>query len=250
MWGEIDWTVVAVIVGAFLLAGTVKGTLGVGLPMVSVPIIASVTTPVTAVALLVVPGFTANIWQAVQGGHYGYCLKRFWPLLLALVVGTLIGARILVDVDPRVVARLLGGILIAFSLLRILPVRLAISDGTEPWLGPLAGFVAGILGGISTFHGPVLILYLVALRVPKDVFVSAIALFFVTGLAALYSTLAMHGVLAAAELAASAAAMIPVGLGMFMGRWLRHRISQPVFEKVLVGVLIVIGLNLIRRSFF
>ena len=249
MWGEIDWAVVAMVAGAFLLAGTVKGTLGVGLPMVSVPIIASVTAPATAVALLVVPGFAANIWQAVQGGHQGYCLKRFWPLLLALLVGTLIGARILVDVDPRIVTRLLGGILVAFSFLRILPVRLAAPEGAEPWLGPLAGFVAGVLGGISTFHGPILILYLVALRVPKDIFVSAVALFFVTGLTALYSTLALHGVLTEAELAASATAMVPVGLGMVMGRWLRGRISQPVFEKVLVGALIVIGLNLIRRSF-
>jgi uncharacterized membrane protein YfcA len=49
----------------FVLAGFVKGVIGLGLPTVGMGLLAIVMTPAQAAALLVAPSFITNVWQAV-----------------------------------------------------------------------------------------------------------------------------------------------------------------------------------------
>ncbi len=244
-----EWLVIAACVAAFLAAGTVKGMVGVGLPMIAIPLIASVTSPVQAIALASVPVVVSNGWQAFHGGHVGPSVRRFWPLLISLVGGTLIGVQILVTIDPRIVSGILGTVLVIFTTIQALPRRPELAPGTERWLGPAFGLVGGVLGGVSGLFGPSLVLFLVALRLPKDVFVSAIALFFFVGSLPLFIGLVAHGILSPPQLALSTASAVPVVAGLLFGRYLRQRVSQARFEKILFVVLILIGLNLIRRAF-
>ena len=51
----------------FLIAGVVKGTVGFGLPLVSVALITVLIDLPTAMALLVVPAVLTNFWQAMVG---------------------------------------------------------------------------------------------------------------------------------------------------------------------------------------
>ncbi|MCG8509487.1 MAG: sulfite exporter TauE/SafE family protein [Rhodospirillales bacterium] len=233
---------------AFLAAGTVKGVLGIGLPLVAVPLIATVTEPAMAIALMTVPALISNGWQALQGGHQGIVVRRFWPVIIAVIVGTLIGAGVLVGVDPKIIARLLGGIVLAFVVSRFFPSPMSISAGAERTMGIGMGFAAGILGGVSNFYAPLLAMYLVALRVSKDLFVAAIALFFFCGMLTLYVSLAINGVLGWPELSASTLTVFPLVIGLVFGRSLRKRVSQKIFEWALLAVLSVIGIGLIART--
>lgn len=244
-----DWLVVALVVGAFLAAGTVKGVLGVGLPMIAVPLIASATSPAQAIALAAVPVVVSNAWQAFHGGHTGACLKRFWPMLASVVVGTFIGVQILATVDARVVSGILGAVLVVFTALQAMPRSLVLGPRGERWLGPPLGLIGGVLGGMSGLFGPLLILYLVALRLSKDIFVAAVALLFFTGSLPLFLGLVGHGILTPHQILLSALSALPVIAGLVIGRTLRERVSQAMFEKALFVVLIVIGLNLIRKAF-
>jgi uncharacterized protein len=58
----------AAIAGAFLLAGFVKGVIGLGLPTVSIGLLGLLMTPAQAAAILVVPSLVTNTWQAAVGG--------------------------------------------------------------------------------------------------------------------------------------------------------------------------------------
>lgn len=246
----VDWLVVAIVVGAFFAAGTVKGVLGVGLPMISVPLIASATSPAQAIALASVPVVVSNAWQAFHGGHTGDCLRRFWPMLAAVVIGTFIGVQILATVDARIVSGALGIVLVVFTALQALPRDLvSLGPRGERWLGPPLGLVGGVLGGMSSLFGPLLILYLVALRLSKDVFVAAVALLFFTGSLPLFLGLVVHDILDPHQILLSTLSALPVIAGLVVGRLIRKRVSQSLFEKALFGVLILIGLNLIRKAF-
>lgn len=247
---SIDWLVVAIVIGAFLAAGTVKGVLGVGLPMIAVPLIASATSPAQAIALASVPVVVSNAWQAFHGGHTGDCLRRFWPMLMAVVIGTLIGVQILATVDARVISGILGVVLVVFTAFQALPRTLELGPRGERWLGPPLGLIGGVLGGMSSLFGPLLILYLVALRLSKDVFVAAVALLFFTGSLPLFLGLVAHGILSPHQILLSALSALPVIAGLVIGRLLRQRVPQALFEKALFAVLVVIGLNLIRRAFW
>lgn len=249
-FSSVDWLVVAVVVGAFLAAGTVKGVLGVGLPMIAVPLIASVTSPAHAIALASVPVVVSNAWQAFHGGHMKDCVRRFWPMLTGVVVGAVAGVQILATFDQQLVSGLLGIVLVVFTGLQAMPRTLALDARGERWLGPPLGLVGGVLGGMSSLFGPLLILYLVALRLPKDVFVAAVALLFFVGSLPLFLGLVAHGILSPQQILLSALSSLPVVAGLVIGRRLRGHVSQALFEKALIVVLIVIGLNLIRKAFF
>src|SRR5450759_881164 len=81
--------------GAFLLAGLVKGVIGLGLPTVAIGLLGLLMTPAQAAAILVVPSLVTNIWQFVAGGELLALVRRMWPMLAGIALGTWIGAVLL-----------------------------------------------------------------------------------------------------------------------------------------------------------
>ena len=73
--------ILAAIAGAFLLAGFVKGVIGLGLPTVSIGLLGLLMTPAQAAAILVVPSLVTNVWQAVVGGGFLALARRLWPAI-------------------------------------------------------------------------------------------------------------------------------------------------------------------------
>ena len=58
-----DATTIAVIaIFVFLLAGIIKGTVGIGMPTVSVGVLSQIIPPHTAIALVVFPLLSSNLW--------------------------------------------------------------------------------------------------------------------------------------------------------------------------------------------
>ncbi|MGH6912761.1 MAG: sulfite exporter TauE/SafE family protein [Geminicoccales bacterium] len=245
---ELSVLVVATICGAFLLAGTVKGTIGAGLPLASIPIVALVVEPATAVSLTIVPVIVTNVWQALHGGRYREVLRRFWPFLACLIAGVIAGAQFLATADPQVTKIVLGAIVAAVSLIQLVGGgSFTVPKRLRPWLDPLTGAASGVFGGMAGMMVPA-ILYAAALRLSKDVLISLFALVALCGTIPLYVILFANGALRWPELLVSAAAMLPAFVGLVLGTKIRGRISQRLFERCLFTGLIVIGLNLIRKG--
>ena len=76
----------------FLLAGFVKGVIGLGLPTVAVGLLGLVMLPAEAAALLVVPSLVTNLWQLFAGPRFGALARRLWPMLVTICLGTWAGA--------------------------------------------------------------------------------------------------------------------------------------------------------------
>src|SRR5258707_1177463 len=79
----------------FLLAGFVKGVIGLGLPTVAMGLLSLVMAPARAASLLIVPSFVTNVWQLAAGPSFSRLAYRLWPLLTGVVVGTLAGTGLL-----------------------------------------------------------------------------------------------------------------------------------------------------------
>ena len=47
--------------------------------------------PALAAALLIIPSTVTNLWQLAFGGHLSALLKRLWPMLLLIFLGTGLG---------------------------------------------------------------------------------------------------------------------------------------------------------------
>jgi hypothetical protein len=235
-------------VAVLLAAGIVKGVIGIGLPLITIPALSFFVGVPQAIAIMSLPILITNGYQAFTNPELPGAARRFWPLMAALVAGVLLGASLLVALEERTLYAVLGVAVIAFGLLNLANPRVELPAGTERWLAPPVGFGAGVLGGLSNFFGPPIVMYLVALRLPREAFVATVGLAFFVGAVPLYLLLVVHDVYGWGELAASAAAILPVLAGVRAGEVVRRRVPQQVFRTLVLGLLIVIGLNLLRRA--
>ena len=232
---------------AFLLAGLVKGVVGGGLPAVAVPIMANVIAPAVAASVTLMPVIVTNFWLLLQGDRLKEVLQRYWTFLLPLAVGSLIGAQILVTVPPATMALIIGGFVIILSPLPFFPKNWAIPEKTQKWLNPSAAGIMGIVGGATVMLAPVIV-YFVALRIDKDLFAASMGAVALSSMVPLFLSLAVNQFIGLDEFMISIAVLVPTLIGMRAGTWLRDRISQAGFQRVLFAALLGIGLNLVFKS--
>lgn len=231
----------------FVAAGVVKGTIGVGLPLLAVPLLALVLPPMTAIALLAVPVLASNVWQAVDGHGSRGNLRRFMPLCVMLLISTLISVRLALALPAHVLTTLIAASVLCAVVLMLLDQGKGIAGPKERWMGPTVGVLAGAMGGVSSMTGPFIITYLMGLRLPREVFIGSISIIYLFGMIPLYASMAVYGSLGAPEAAVSAVGLVPLAIGMALGKRLRRRLSEAAFRRVLLAFLACLALLLILR---
>jgi uncharacterized membrane protein YfcA len=233
------------VLATFFLAGTVKGVIGLGLPTVSMGLLGLAMAPTQAAALLVVPSMLTNLWQLAAGGNLRPLLVRLWPMLLAVIAGTALGAQWLGMSRTNWVGHALGGALLLYALFGLLAPTLRVRASHEPWLGPLCGLLTGIVtAGTGIFVIPA-VPYLQALGLGRDELIQALGLSFTVSTLALAGGLLWHQQLGGTELSASVLVLLPTLLGMLAGQWLRQRISPVLFKRIFFIGLALLGGHLL-----
>ena len=235
------------VASTFLLAGLVKGVTGMGLPTVAMGVLGSTMSPVAAAALLVIPSFVTNVWQLLAGPSFCELLRRFWPMMLAITVGTVTATALLVQVDPRWSTVALGGALVIYAVYSLVGPELAVPAQWERPLSPLVGLITGVVTGATGVFVVPAVPWLQSLRLPRDVLVQALGLAFTVSTMALAIGLAAQGAFQLDQLAWSTAAIVPALLGMVLGQLIRGRISQQRFRQCFLTFLILLGLEMVLR---
>ncbi|MGG7000047.1 UNVERIFIED_CONTAM: sulfite exporter TauE/SafE family protein [Pseudomonas aeruginosa] len=244
----------------FLLAGFVKGVVGLGLPTVSVGLLGLAMPPMQAAALLIVPSMVTNLWQLACGPRFLGLMKRLAGLLLGVVVGTLLVGAWLGGDAPRQATgvlglalaayALLGLALAAYALLGLAAIPLHLPARHEPWAGPLVGLATGALTAVTGVFVIPAVPYLGALGLQRDELVQALGLSFSASTLALAVTLGVHGDLLEPQmLGASLLTLVPALGGMLLGQWLRQRISATLFRRCFFVGLLLLGADLAWRGF-
>jgi uncharacterized membrane protein YfcA len=245
---ELDLVTALIIAAGFVLGGLAKGIFGLGMPFLALPVLVTVLPYQVAVAVFLIPNFTANFQQAVRKGFWRHNLRRYIWLIVPMLVIIPFTVQILVRIEQDTGLLILGLISLVFVATQVLPVRLTVEAASQRWLNPVVGVAAGILCGLSGLYGPILIVYLLALRVPKDEFVSALALMYFLGSFPLYGSLAFANVLTLKVAAVSLAGAIIIGFMILIGRRFRDRVDEERYRKLILILLFVIGCDLLRRS--
>ncbi|HCN45357.1 MAG TPA: hypothetical protein DIT18_06605, partial [Pseudomonas sp.] len=133
------------VVLTFLLAGAVKGVIGLGLPTIAMGLLGLAMPPAQAAALLIVPSTLTNIWQLASGGHLRGLLKRLWPMLVMIFLGTLAGSVWLGISSGAWAAHALGAALLLYALVGLWLPPFSLNAGQERWLGPVCGGLTGLI---------------------------------------------------------------------------------------------------------
>jgi uncharacterized membrane protein YfcA len=241
---------IGLVVFAYLVAGFVKGVIGMGLPTVALGILAAVITPAQAAAILIAPSLATNIWQMVAGPYLLGLVKRLGGMLVGMYVGAWLGAGILTGANARPAAIGLGIVLILYSLLGLSKIKFSVPRSSEIWLGPLVGVATGyVMAATGVFVIPALP-YLQAIGLEKDELVQALGLHFTVSTVALAFVLWDGGALNASLGTLSLFAIVPAVVGMYLGQRMRARISARTFLTLMYLGLVLLGGNLLIKNLF
>jgi uncharacterized membrane protein YfcA len=236
-----DTVVLILVFSTFLLAGMIKGVIGLGLPTVSLAILTVVIGLPQAMALLLVPSLLTNVWQALVGGNATTILKRIWPFILMASATVWIGAIALTTIDLSALSALLGLLLITYAIVNLSGVRLLISARHEFWAGSALGTVNGILTGMTGSFVVPGVMFLQAIGLPRDTLVQAMGLLFTASTIALAVSLFHNDLLSLRLGGLSLVAVVPAIAGMAAGRKIRKRLSEDLFRKVFFISLLGLG---------
>jgi uncharacterized membrane protein YfcA len=246
-WPEVSGGVWALGMLAFLLGGLVKGTLGVGLHLVVVPLMSLAVPSPLAISLVVVPVLASNLWQAWDSKAPMENVRRFSPLLMALFVATVITVPMTLALSVKSLNVMLAVAVITAVLLMALNPKLNVSPRHEKVYSLAVGALSGVMGGISSLTGPIMITYLMALRLSRESFVGTMSVIYLCGSIPLYIAMALVGRLGLGEFLLSGLAMVPVMMGMAVGKRLRVHLSELLFRRTLLVFLSLIALALLLK---
>lgn len=231
-----------------VLAGTVKGVFGVGLPAVSMGLLALIMPPVQAAALIVVPTLLTNIWQFASGPDVARMTLRFATMLAAIAVGTAMGISFLTSSSP-LVPLALGGVLMTYACVGLFLAPMRIPTRFENRISPVIGLLTGIINGATSVAAVPLVPYLNSMGLSRDELIQAMGLMFTVCIAALSVCLAWTGHLQFQSLGLSTLALAPVFVGLSLGKLIRTKLHADLFRKwFLVGLLALGGYTAARAA--
>jgi uncharacterized membrane protein YfcA len=233
---------------AYLVAGFVKGLVGMGLPQVALGILAAVMTPGQAAAILIAPSLATNVWQAAAGPYLRDLLRRLAGMFAGLFVGAWLGAGLLTGSNTRLAFIGLGVVLMTYAVIGLSNIRFSLRRNAEIWVGPVVGIATGVvMAATGVFVIPAL-LYLEAIGLETEELIQALGLHFTLSTIALALVLWSGSAFDLSVGALSLLALVPAVIGMALGQALRRRTDAKTFRRYFFGIIFLLGANLILRG--
>lgn len=232
----------AFVIAVFAIAGMIKGTIGLGLPAVSMALLTLLMSPFQAATLLIIPSLVTNIWQLFVEGHVLRLIRRFWSLLLGIIVGTIWSVFPTLGQGEFQSEILLGGMLALYGAYGLFAKNMPNLAPHEKWLSPIIGY----LGGALTVATGVIVIpvvpFLQSLNLKRDDLVQSLGLAFTVSTVCLAIYLYLNPVdQMNIDWKMSLIALIPALIGMWFGTKIRYRIPEQKFRKLFFLGLVLFG---------
>lgn len=230
------------------IAGIVKGTVGLGLPLVAMGLMALVLPPVEAAALVVLPAIITNIWQALVGPAFLMLLRRLWPAFLAIAVTILLFRPLIVATPQGIGLAMIGGLVVIYAGLGLAGKRFRIPVTQQRRFGVIAGALSGAATAATGVFSVPIAPYLQSIGLNRHELVQAMGIAFSLSSLSLTANLGALGALHVQSLPAMLVGTASAVIGMFVGAQLRKRLDEELFRKVLMSLLLLLGCWLMARG--
>lgn len=245
---HVDLTLTVVGVLAFALGGLAKGLTGIGLPMIAVPILSLLLGVPNAIALMIVPIVASNLLQTLRGGQLADVLRRFWPLIVCLVVSLYFATYLLGRLRGDTLLVITGATLLGSTAVMWRMPKLELSPERERSVGAAIGLFSGLLGGLTGLAGAPVVLYFIGLGLRKERFQASISMVYFLSTIPLIVGLVRAGFLGWQELTWSMVALVPTFGGMAIGLRLLRFVSADRFQHLVLAMVAAMGAAMVYRG--
>ncbi len=232
------------VAAVFLLAGFVKGVIGLGLPTVSMGLLAVTMQPSRALAIVILPAIVTNIWQTFGGPYLRDIIRRLWPLMLCTVAGSLLNAGAMSGPHARYGTIALGVLLVIYAVVGLRQFRLHVERRNEKWVGGIVGLITGVISASTGVQVIPSMPFMQAIGMEKEELVQALGVFFTVATLALSVNVSASGLLTPATAVPGAIALACSFAGMFFGQSVRSKMPTETFRRWFLIAMICLGLYL------
>tara|TARA_B110000003_G_scaffold17113_1_gene16860 strand:+ start:431 stop:1174 length:744 start_codon:yes stop_codon:yes gene_type:complete len=242
---NLDPTTIFIIIFSLCLGGFTKGVISWGFPVISLPILSIVLPPTSAIFILFFPIIFANIREIRFSNFNNY--KKLMPYGSGTFIGILLGAYIFHNTKSEIISIAIGFTIIGFALVNFYGFKIKESLILNKIFSMFYGLFSGVIGGMTTVLGPLMIMYLVSLDLPKKVFAENVSFLVFATLIPLYIMFFLFQKVVINDFLVTTLALIPSILMQYLGLKIRDKIPQTIFKNMTLIFLSVVGILVINK---
>ena len=235
---------------AFLIAGIVKGSIGMGLPIVSITLLSLYTSPRLAMVMIIIPTLVTNFLQYYRSADRVDMVLSNKYLLVSLFFCTFSFSYFSFSLEQKTLSFLLGLVIFTFIIYRWTGFSLSFGQGFDKILQVVSGTIIGIAAGFTHVWAPTIAILLLIRKANRDKFVGLTGLYIFVGSLGLFSTHFFFDLLHSQTFIFSSLMIIPSIFGFLIWEKIRSFISEKFFEKLLLLFLLISSFNLLNESDF
>jgi uncharacterized membrane protein YfcA len=237
-------SILPIIAAVFLLAGFVKGTIGMGLPTVAMGLLATRMAPAHAFAIVILPAIVTNLWQTFVGPYLLDIARRLWPLMVATCFGIWSAGSLMTGPYARYGTIVLGVLLVIYAIVGLSKVRFSVPRRNEKWVGGIVGLITGVVSAATGVQVIPSMPFMQAIGLEKDELIQALGVFFTTATLAQAYNLTSAGLINASIALPTTVAMIAGFAGMYLGQVVRSRMDADTFRRWFLIAMMLLGFYL------
>ncbi len=247
MFLDLDLYVIAIMVLSISIGGFVKGIISFGFPLVALPILSIVLPVKSAIFLLFFSLIIINAREIKLKNWKKY--KNISPLALGIFFGIIFGSIVFHNIDNQLISKIIGITIIFSVAINYYGIKIKKSLLESKLFSSIYGLFSGMIGGMTTILGPLIVIYLVSLNLKKDFFSELVSLSVFSTLIPLYSIFFIYQKVTFHDFFVSALFVIPAILFHLFGFKIRRIIPQIMFKNIVLIILIIIGVLILYKNF-
>lgn len=236
------------VAGIYLLAGSVKGVFGLGLPTTSVTLMTLFISPLDAIAINLLPMFVTNGYQFYKAENYKALIRTYWPFALVMLVFLSVFSLFTAQLGNDVIRLLIAVSVISFAANNLFVSAWRINPRHDQGWQYFLGSVSGILGGLTSLWGVPITIYLVMKQVTPRQFVDASGFLILIGCVPLAAGYFATGLIGQDSLLPSLAGVCTAVVGFKIGERLRPLLAPELFQRLLLWMFLIMGARMLYTS--
>jgi len=170
-------------------------------------------------------------------------------MFIALVVGIIIGCNLVMKIDMATISKIIAVSIILAAFINLIGFNFyKIELGLERKITIPLGFFSGIIGGLSNMYSPYILAYLVSTNLNKEALIRTIATMYFLGSLFIFPLWFYNGLGTIYDLIWSSFLLTPAIVGQNIGTRIRHKMSNELFKRIILYILVILGLVLLIKN--
>jgi len=244
-----DYTFIIVLL-IFLLGGIVKGTIGVGLPTVTLVLLSFIYDIKDSISFILIPVIFTNLFQMLDGKELKSILNQTKYFLITSLIFIVPGFFILRVAHSKIILLVLAGLLIVNSSLVLLKKIIIFKNYHSFKVQFIIGALNGMTTGITSIYTMPFVFLMQSLNFNKEKLIQLMGLTFF--LYSLFQFILFYSfsMIDQRVLLFSSVACVPILLGVVAGKYLRKVLSEQTFKILFNYMLLLSGLVIAIKNIF